>query len=60
MDPVILDAKINEKMITYNSKIDLWSIGVVFYFFLTGEYIFGTGGVNSVKKNIEKLISKSK
>lgn len=60
MDPELLRGKIQNKNIMYNSKIDLWSIGVVFYYFLTGEYIFGYSTAEGVYKNIQKLQPKIK
>lgn len=39
----------------YNSKVDLWSIGVVFYYMLTGDYLFGYSGEKNIYNKIMEL-----
>lgn len=60
MDPELLKGKIHNTNIMYNSKIDLWSIGVVFYYFLTRKYIFGYSSAETVYRQIKKLEPKIK
>jgi serine/threonine protein kinase len=55
MAPTILEGIVKGKpQIFYNSKVDLWSIGVIFYYFLTGKYLFGRGSEN-VLNNMKRL-----
>ena len=44
----------------YNSKVDLWSIGVIFYYFLTGKYIFGYSNAEKIYNTIKKIEPKLK
>ena len=55
MSPNILKAFVNDERVIYNSKVDLWSIGVIFYFFLTGTYLFGTGSTQEIYNKIFQI-----
>ena len=52
MDPKILKGFVQKDAIEYTSKVDLWSIGLIFYFFLTGEYLFEQGSCESVLNQV--------
>lgn len=56
MAPELLESKGD---VSYNSKTDLWSIGVVFYHMLQGEYpFFGMSNnelINNIKKKVHKM-----
>lgn len=41
-----------EKVVKYNSKSDIWSIGVVFYQLLFGQFPFPGSTVNEIRRNI--------
>ena len=41
MAPEILEGFIGNTRITYDSSIDLWALGCIFHFLLTGQYPFG-------------------
>lgn len=55
MAPEILRCKIENVPKEYNSKVDLWSIGVVFYFMLTGRYLFGKGSQYLILSEINRI-----
>lgn len=55
MAPELLQCKIESVGKNYTSKVDLWSIGIVFYFMLTGKYIFGKGSQYKVFAEIQRI-----
>lgn len=57
MAPEILKCKIDNVPKEYGSKVDLWSIGVVFYFMLTGRYLFGKGSQYLILSQINRITS---
>ena len=57
MDPLILN-KFNkaggyEKLQGYDERVDIWSLGTIFYQMLTGEQLFNASGINELQKKIE-------
>ena len=42
----------------YDSKVDLWSIGVVFYFMLYGKYPFHGVSIQKLKEDMSQKLSK--
>ena len=57
MAPEMLLAIHKNMKIIYSSKIDLWAIGIIYYFMLTGKYLFGFGNCEMI---IEKIFKTEK
>ena len=55
MAPEILNQMINPSQRSYFSNVDLWSIGVIFYFMLFGKYPFHGNNFKNLLKNINRL-----
>ena len=56
MDPLILKKYINtsDNLVPYDEKIDIWSLGVIFYYLFTGNFPFIASNIIDLLKEIEK------
>ena len=56
MDPLILKKYINtaDNLIPYDEKIDIWSLGVIFYYLFTGNYPFKVFNIIDLVNEIDK------
>lgn len=64
MDPLILKQHVKkEKIPKYDERIDIWSLGAVFYQFLTGQRLYHVKSIEELEKKVEEgnyIIPKSK
>ena len=64
MDPLILKQHVTkEKIPKYDERIDIWSLGAVFYQFLTGQRLYHVKSIEELEKKVEEgnyIIPKSK
>jgi len=55
----LLKAGWEQKQVTYDSKADIWSIGVVYYQMLFGNYPFLANNIPDLIKDIEVKTNKN-
>ena len=64
MDALILKQHVKkEKIPKYDERIDIWSLGAVFYQFLTGQRLYHVKSIEELEKKVEEgnyIIPKSK